>query len=154
MSQLIVMDELATLNWYTVTSLPQILHQNIFQMAQRFFFLEMKWNTRSFKWISTYCLAREIHSVHKNNEKIKYLNVCLHKGFPSGSIRKESTCNAGDCLQVQSLGQEDPLERKQQLIPVFLPGKSHGQRSLVGYSQSMGSQRVGHDGATKSPPPP
>ena len=38
MSQLIVMDELATLNWYTVTSLPQILHQNIFQMAQRFFF--------------------------------------------------------------------------------------------------------------------
>jgi len=29
-----------------------------------------------------------------------------------------------------------------------LPGKSHGQRSLVGYIQSMGSQRVGHDGAT------
>lgn len=37
-SQLIVMDELAILNWYTVTSLPQILHQNIFQMAQSFFF--------------------------------------------------------------------------------------------------------------------
>ena len=38
-SQLIVMDELAILNWYTVTSLPQILHQNIFQMAQSCFFL-------------------------------------------------------------------------------------------------------------------
>ena len=36
--------------------------------------------------------------------------------------------------QVQSLGQEDPWRRKQQLTPVFLPGKSHGQRSLTGYS--------------------
>ena len=34
--------------------------------------------------------------------------------------------------QVQSLGQEDPLEK--QPTPVILPGKSHGQRSLVGYS--------------------
>ena len=35
---------------------------------------------------------------------------------------------------VQSLGQEDPWRRKWQPTPVFLPGKSHGQRSLVGYS--------------------
>ena len=26
--------------------------------------------------------------------------------------------------------------------PVFLPGESHGQRSLVGYIQSIGSQRL------------
>ena len=32
--------------------------------------------------------------------------------------------------------------RKQQPIPVFLPGKFHGQRSPVGYSP-WGSQRVG-----------
>ena len=31
-----------------------------------------------------------------------------------------------------SLGEEDPLEK--QPTPVFLPGKFHGQRSLVGYS--------------------
>ena len=36
--------------------------------------------------------------------------------------------------QVGSLGQEDPLERKWQPTPVFLLGKSHGQRSLVGDS--------------------
>ena len=36
--------------------------------------------------------------------------------------------------RVQSLGQEDPLEKEWQPIPVLLPGKSHGQRSLVGYS--------------------
>ena len=37
-------------------------------------------------------------------------------------------------MWVQSLGQEDPWRRKWQLIPVFLPGKSHGQRRLVSYS--------------------
>ena len=36
--------------------------------------------------------------------------------------------------QVWSLGQEDPLEKEMATIPVLLPGKSHGQRSLVGYS--------------------
>ena len=45
---------------------------------------------------------------------------------------KESVCNAGD--GVQSLGQEDPLEKEWQPTPVFLPGESHRQRSLVGYS--------------------
>ena len=32
--------------------------------------------------------------------------------------------------------------RKQQPTPVFLPGKSHGQRRLVGYSSFIGSHRV------------
>ena len=35
---------------------------------------------------------------------------------------------------VQALGWEDPWRRKWQSTPVLLPGKSHGQRSLVGYS--------------------
>ena len=35
--------------------------------------------------------------------------------------------------QVQSLGQEGPLE-KGMATPVFLPGRFCGQRSLVGYS--------------------
>ena len=37
-------------------------------------------------------------------------------------------------IQVRSLGWEDPLEEDMQPTPVFLPGESHGQRSLVGYS--------------------
>ena len=32
------------------------------------------------------------------------------------------------------LGREDPLEKEMATHPVFLPGKLHGQRSLVGYS--------------------
>ena len=35
---------------------------------------------------------------------------------------------------VRSLGWEDPWRRKWQPTPVLLPGKSHGQRNLVGYS--------------------
>jgi len=44
-------------------------------------------------------------------------------------------------IWVQSLGQEDPLEdgmathfRAWQPTSIFLPGESHGQRSLAGYS--------------------
>ena len=44
---------------------------------------------------------------------------------------------------VPSLGQEDPLRRKWQPTPVLLPGKSHGQRSLV--DCSPWGHRVGHD---------
>ena len=36
--------------------------------------------------------------------------------------------------QVWSLGWEDPLEKEMGTTPVFLLEKSHGQRSLVGYS--------------------
>ena len=36
-------------------------------------------------------------------------------------------------MRVRLLGLEDPLEEDKQPTPVFLPGESHGQRSLAGY---------------------
>ena len=36
-------------------------------------------------------------------------------------------------MQVQSLGLEDPLEEEMAIHSSILPGKSHRQRSLVGY---------------------
>ena len=36
--------------------------------------------------------------------------------------------------QVQSLGLKDPLEKGLQPTPAFLPGESHGQRSMAGCS--------------------
>ena len=46
-------------------------------------------------------------------------------------------------MQVQSLGQEDPLQKNWQPAPVFLPGKFHGQRSLGatvhGVSKELGT---------------
>ena len=47
--------------------------------------------------------------------------------------------------------QKIPWRREEQLTPVFLPGKSHGQRSLVGYkaAKTMGSQSLGHNWVTE-----
>ena len=42
--------------------------------------------------------------------------------------------------QVRSLDQEDPLEEEMQPTPVFLPGESHRQRSLVGSSPWGGKE--------------
>ena len=36
-------------------------------------------------------------------------------------------------MRVQSLGQEDPLMKEMETTPVFFPGESHGQRSLMEY---------------------
>ena len=51
--------------------------------------------------------------------------------------------------RVQSLGREDPREKGMHPSPVFLPGESHGQRSLSGYSP-WGHKRVRHDWAANT----
>ena len=48
------------------------------------------------------------------------------------------------------IAKEFPVRRKWQPTPVFSPGNSHGQRSLVGYSPG-GHKRVGHNLVTKQP---
>ena len=73
--------------------------------------------------------------------------------FPHSSVSKESTCNAGICLQCKGPTLDPwvwkiPWRRKLQAIPGFLPGKSHGQRSLVGYIVH-GVAKVGHNLTTK-----
>ena len=59
-------------------------------------------------------------------------------GFPGGSVVKNLPAKQemGD----PSLGWEDPLEKGMATTPIFLPGKIHGQRSLMGYSP-WGSRR-------------
>ena len=57
-------------------------------------------------------------------------------GFPGGSVGKESTCQ---CRRCERLGFNPWVgiiswRRKWQHTPVFLPGKSHGWRSLADYS--------------------
>ena len=68
------------------------------------------------------------------------------KGLPWWLGGKESACQCRICgfsPWVEKL----PWRRKWQPVLVFLPGKSHGQRSLAGYSPW--GHRVGHDLATK-----
>ena len=56
----------------------------------------------------------------------------LDGASPVGSVVKNPSANAGDRLN--SWVGKVPWRRKWQPTPVFLPGKSRGQRSLVGYS--------------------
>ena len=56
--------------------------------------------------------------------------VTQQLGPPSGSVLKNLPANAGDKGLVRKISQR----RKWQPTPVFLPGKSHGLRSLAGYS--------------------
>ena len=52
-------------------------------------------------------------------------------GFPGSSVVKNhQPMPEIQETQVQALGQEDPLEKGM----AELPGESHGQRSLAGYS--------------------
>ena len=58
---------------------------------------------------------------------------------PDGSAGKEPTCNAGDAGIAGLI-----WRRKVTTVPVFLPEKSHRQRSPEGHG-SKGPARVGHD---------
>ena len=58
-------------------------------------------------------------------------------GFSDGSSCEESACQCRRCKRCRFdpwVGMI-PWRRKWQPTPVFLPGESHGRRSLVGYSQ-------------------
>ena len=60
------------------------------------------------------------------------MEVCnIVQDFPGGSDGKASAYNVGDPGSI--LGWEDSLEKEMATTPVFLPGESHGGRSLVGY---------------------
>ena len=80
----------------------------------------------------------------------KYMYTYVYCGLPRWLSVKESACQCrrygrpGFCPWVQ----KSPWRRKWQSTPVFLPGKSHGQRSLEGYCP-WGLKRVRHDLVTK-----
>ena len=73
----------------------------------------------------------ESHASHIYTQAY-YVDIYISNGFPGGSDHKASACNAGDPDLIPGLGRS-PGEGNGKPTPVLLPGKSHGQRSLVGY---------------------
>ena len=69
-----------------------------------------------------------------------YIASCFLRGSGVRNLPAMQEMPLAQDTQVQSLAQEDPLRRKWQPTPDFLPGKSHEQRCLAGL-QSMGSQK-------------
>ena len=66
------------------------------------------------------------------------------KGLPRWHSGKESPCQCRRLRLHSSVG-EISWRRKWQPTPVLLPGKFHGQRSLVGGLQTTRSERVRHN---------
>ena len=63
------------------------------------------------------------------------VKTSAEKGFPGGSDGKESTCQCRRCRVASIPGAgKIPWRRKWHPTAVFLPGESHGQRSLAGYN--------------------
>ena len=91
------------------------------------------WHTQCLHVVSFWGqLASLKHGSWLQEEVLQEDKAENHDIFITYSEVIESACNAED--QVQSLSWEDPLEEGMATIPVFLPGKSHGQRSLMGYN--------------------
>ena len=67
---------------------------------------------------------------------------CSPWGFPGGAAAKVPACQCRrrkrHCFNLQV--RKVPWRRKQPPTPVFLPGESHGQRSLEGYSPEDGKE--------------
>jgi len=63
-------------------------------------------------------------------------NNCTYKG----ASQVAPLADAGDAGLIP--GSEISWRRKWQFIPIFLPGKSHGQRSLAGYSPSFSKSQT------------
>ena len=104
----------------------------------------------SMLWISDY----QIH------QHFKYIGLFCECGsiyaiasgllwWLSGKRTSQAMRRQGFSLWVLKI----PCRRKWQPTPVFLPGKSHGPRSLELGPTIHGVPRVGHDLVTKLPPP-
>ena len=77
----------------------------------------------------------------------EYLSVCpLREGFPGGSA--VNNLSAMQETGVQSLGQEDPLEKEIAMHSNMLVWRTPGTEEL-GRLQTMGARSVGQDLATK-----
>ena len=90
-------------------------------------------NLRYYIWSSSHFLTIHFQVTlfscwsRRNTANLSWLLIVY-----SGSVVKNLLASAGDA--VQSLGQEDSLEKEMTTHPILLPGKSHGQRRLAGYS--------------------
>ena len=91
------------------------------------------------KWLSTHTESVE---TLEDSDILWILCSCA----PGDAIGKEPACSAGDIMRCgfHPWVWKNPWRKAWLSTPVFLPGESHRQRSLVGYSP-RGHKRVGHD---------
>ena len=107
------------------------------------------WRIIGSRWCHSENKTKQINLSHQKSLHINNTYTGKIRDFLVAQSVKNSP--AVKETQVRFLGWEDPLEKEMQSTPVFLPGKSHGQRSQA---IVLGVARVRHDFGTKPPPPP
>ena len=87
--------------------------------------------------------------------KCLYCFLIMWQASQVAQVVKNLPVSAGDIHRhgFDPWGGKIPWRRKWKPTLIFLPGKSHGHRSLVGYGP-WGCKRVAHDLVTKPPSPP
>ena len=103
----------------------------------------LSWTSSQWFWASLvaqlirirlWCRRPLFHSwVRKIPWRRDRLPAPVFLGFPGDSDGKESACNVEDLGSIAGL-ERFPWRGAWQPTPLFLPGESHGQRSLAGYS--------------------
>ena len=89
------------------------------------------------------CFRTVFHIMHSTNNVVTWLPV----GVPGGANGKEPICY---CRRLKwcvfgPWVRKIPWRREWKPTPVFLPGQSHGQRTLAGCGPQTRLQRVGHN---------
>ena len=98
----------------------------------------LDWDVKNSTWTGCHKPEREFSVILQCQEKLLHFpneNIYMHVftciGFPGCSVVKNLSVQKTQDMWVQSLGWEGPLEEE---MASHLPEKSHGQRSLAGYS--------------------
>ena len=90
------------------------------------------------------CEAQDLYWAHLILPLFKKRSVCVtfETNFEYHSFLAQMIKHlpATEDTWVQSLGQEDSLEKEMATTPVFLPREFHGQGSLVGHSPWGGKE--------------
>ena len=125
----------------------KIFHlQNVHEMMTlRYSILKMKWGNSNSAGQESVTKQAQYHKYGQCGlfswrlDEDLLLDIICHMGSPCGASGKESACQCRRCRRQQRCRFEPwigkiPWSSKWQPTPVFLPGKFHRLRSLVGYS--------------------
>ena len=117
-----------------------VLHRDLWCRAQprhlESFTLHSPWPPARQTWLSSHLPSHKFIFVFLTwvgGSFTKTLSFPYAYLDPTGSDGKASACNVGD-RGFESWVGKIPWRRKWQSTPALLPGKSHGWRSLTGYS--------------------
>ena len=103
------------------------------------------WKFNKYQRVGAWWAA--FYGVTQSWPRLKWLSSSREWGLPWCLSGKEYICQCRR-YRFDPWARKILWRRKQQPAPVFLPGRSRGQRNLVGYSP-WGCKSVGHDLETK-----